>query len=210
MNDHKRAHIRRDRAGGMSMLDLARKHSVGRNELREILGLPPVAGESHLLHVTPEKVLDAIIAAEGNRSEAARRLGVSADIIRIRIRQGRKQGLKYPRNVGGMHHDKQQHERLKPGEWCEYAPSNDCTTRVTVLKCHGESVVVEFPCKEVRRVSIRTLTWVPAPDLIAQECQRIRDRWAPEEFRRRAPHAHVGEYEIPKWQTGDMSADCVW
>ena len=34
MNDHKRAHIRRDRAGGMSLLDLARKHSVGRNELR--------------------------------------------------------------------------------------------------------------------------------------------------------------------------------
>lgn len=210
MNDHKRAHIRRDRANGMSLLDLARKHSVGRNELRQILGMPPVAGEAHLLHITTERVLEAIVKANGNRSEAARELGCSADLIRIRIRQGRKQGIKYPRNVGGMHHDKQQHERLRPGEWCEYAPSNDCTTRVTVVETHGMKVSVRFPNKRIKRVSIRTLTWVPAPDLIAEECQRIRSTWAPEEFYRRAPHAHAREFSIPEVATDNMVADCVW
>ena len=156
MNDHKKADIRRDRREGMGFYELTKKYGVDRNSLRDILGLPPVAGDGKYNGITPEVVLAAVVEAKGNRAKAAKALGISTDII---------------------------HKRL--------------------AKCRESD-------NSTKWVLNRTLTWVPAPDVIAQECRKIQSQWLPQEFARRAPHAHVGEYEIPLWQTGDMSADCVW
>jgi hypothetical protein len=210
MNESKKQHIRRDRAAGMEFYAVCRKHNINRNQLREVLGMPPITREGTLAKITPEKVQSAVIAAGGSRAEAARILGVSADIVRIRIRQGRDMGLEYPEHLDAAENAKQSAERLRPGEWCEHSPSNASPTLVTVVWSSGAKSLVRLEDDTKRLVSTHSLTWVPSPDVITEHCQQIRSRWAPEEFRRRAPHAHVGEYEIPQWQTGDMSADCVW
>jgi len=210
MNDHKKADIRRDRREGMGFYELTKKYGVDRNLLRDILGLPPVAGDGKYNGITPEVVLAAVVEAKGNRAKAAKALGISTDIVHKRLAKCREMGIECPDSLTAEEYQEALAERLQPGEWCEYSQSGQETRGAVVVKIDGKKSRIRFSDNSTKWVLNRTLTWVPAPDVIAQECRKIQSQWLPQEFARRAPHAHVGEYEIPQWQTGDMSADCVW
>lgn len=210
MNDHKRADIRRDRKEGMAFYDLTRKYEVDRNELRDILGMPPVVGDGKYNGITPEVVLDAVVEAKGNRAKAAKNLGISTDIVHKRLAKCREMGLECPDSLTAEEYQEALAERLQPGEWCEYSQSGQETRGAVVVKIDGKKSRIRFSDSSTKWVLNRTLTWVPAPDLIAEECQRIRSTWAPEEFYRRAPHAHAREFSIPEVATDNMVADCVW
>lgn len=157
--------------------------------------------------LTPEEIHAAIVAHNGSRRDAATFLKVSTDVLLIRMRQYRDKGYTFPAAENECSRAAKFFGQVRVGEWAEYGPEQQ---RCEVLAVRQTMAHVRYESGLVEWVGKKQLAWVPSGDVIAEETRRIRETWTPQELRKRAAWAFCGEYEIPQWQTGDMSADCVW
>lgn len=145
--------------------------------------------------LTPEQIHDAIVANSGSRKDAAKSLGVSTDVLLIRMRQYRDKGYTFPEAENECSRAAKFFGQVKVGEWAEYGPEQQ---RCEVLSVKQTMACVRYESGQVEWVGKKQLAWVPSGDVIADETRKIRETWAPHEFRRRAPWAFSGDFDIPE------------
>lgn len=157
--------------------------------------------------LTPKRIRDALVACDGSRKDAAKRLGCSPDTLRIQMRKFRLAGEDFPDAENEVSRAAKFYGLVEPGQWVEYGRTQELC-EVAELK-HGMALV-RYEDGHSEWVGKRQLAWVPSGDVIADETRKIREGWPPGEFGKRARWAHCGEYEIPQVAVEEDSRDDTW
>lgn len=156
--------------------------------------------------LTADKIREALAACDGSRAEAAKLIGVSADILRIHIRRHREQGREFPKPQNERSRQAKCADSLQPGQWVETGRDQECGT---ILAIEGRRALVEFEWGGAW-LPLRQLAWVPSGDVIAEATRLIRDAWPPGEHAKRARWAIRGEYEIPRVTVEEDTREVTW
>lgn len=145
--------------------------------------------------LTPERIRAALNECSGSRKEAAKKLGLSADLLRINIRRYRDKGHTFPKPENELARQEKCATNLQPGHWVETGQNQQCGE---ILAIEGGKAFVVFLDGGADWLPVRQLAWVPSGDVIAEGTCLIRDAWRPGEHAKRARWAIGEAYEIPQ------------
>jgi hypothetical protein len=159
------------------------------------------------MKLTPERIRAALAECHGSRKDAAKVLGLSADLLRKNIRCYRDKGHTFPKPQNELARQDKCAASLQPGQWVETGQGQQCGS-ILAIEC-GKAFVM-FLDGESTWLPVRQLAWVPSGDVIAEGTRLIRDAWPPGEHAKRARWAIRGAYEIPQVTVEDDSRDVVW
>jgi len=131
------------------------------------------------MKLTPERIRLALTACDGSRKEAAKKLGVSVDLLRIWIRRFRDQGEQFPEPENEISRAAKFYGLIQPGQWAEYFKTQDLCEVVQIR--HGKALV-RFDGGVEQWIGKRQLAWVPSGDVIAEGCRQIQAGWTARDF----------------------------
>jgi hypothetical protein len=157
--------------------------------------------------LTPERIRAILTACDGSRKDAAKKLGVSPDNLRVHIRRYRDQGEIFPEPENEISRAAKFYGLIQPGQWVEFGKTQDLGE---VLEIRYGKALVRFDGGVEQWIGKRQLAWVPSGDVIADETRKIREKWPEAEFYKRAPWALRRVYEIPQVELEDDSRSAEW
>lgn len=156
--------------------------------------------------LTPERIRAALTECSGSRKEAAKKLKVSPDLLRINIRRYRDQGEEFPEPENEISRAAKFYGLIQPGQWAEYGKTQDLCE---VVEIRHNKALVRFDGGVEQWIGKRQLAWVPGGDVIAEGCREIQSRWTARDFGLRC-WTERRKWFAPLVSGFDDSADEIW
>lgn len=129
--------------------------------------------------LTPDSIRQALAKCDGSRKEAAIKLKVSVDVLRIHIRRHRDRGEEFPTPQNERSRQAKCTANLQVGQWVETGRDQQCGE---ILAIEGGKSLIQFLEGGAEWLPSRQLAWVPSGDVIAERCREIQSRWTERDF----------------------------
>lgn len=130
------------------------------------------------MRLTPERIRSTLVFCDGSRKEAAKKLGVSVDVLRVRIRLYRDQGEQFPDPENEISRAAKFFGLIQPGQWAEWGKTQELCE---VLEIRHGKARVRFVSGVEQWIGKRQLAWVPSRASIDEACQLIQAGWSERE-----------------------------